>query len=68
MKTSELRPLAVDELSIKVGALKKELFDLRMQQAAGKLDKPHRMREVRRDIARMKTLMGEATRKDAVSK
>ncbi len=48
----------------KVQLLKRQLFDLRMQQAGGKLDKPHQIRQIRREIARMKTLVGEAQNKE----
>ncbi len=57
MKTSELRPLSPDELTQKLVGLKRELFDLRMQAGAGKLDKPHRVRLIRRDVARVLTLL-----------
>ncbi len=59
MKISELRELTYEELSQKQSALKKELFDLRMQAAVGKLDKPHQLRLVRRDVARLSTLLKE---------
>ena len=58
-KISELRELTHEELSQKHSALKKELFDLRMQAAVGKLDKPHQLRLVRRDVARLSTLLKE---------
>ena len=56
MKASQLRNLSEDELDLKLASLKKELFDLRMQAAGGKLDKPHRLRLVRTDVARVLTL------------
>ena len=59
IKTSELRELTSEELVQKHSALKKELFDLRMQAAVGKLDKPHQLRLVRRDVARLSTLLKE---------
>ena len=59
LKISELRELTYEELSQKHSALKKDLFDLRMQAAVGKLDKPHQLRLVRRDVARLTTLLKE---------
>lgn len=63
MKTNELRDLTVEELDQKLEETKKELFNLRIQQSTGQLEKPSRIREVRRDIARMntvKTQLGQA--------
>jgi len=48
-----------DELGAKVGELKTELFNLRFQMATGQLDNPMRLREVRKDIARSKTVLRE---------
>ncbi|WP_019589157.1 MULTISPECIES: 50S ribosomal protein L29 [unclassified Thioalkalivibrio] len=59
MKTSELRNKSDQELGSELEALYKEQFGLRMQQAVGQLSRPDRMRTVRRDIARIKTLMNE---------
>ncbi|MBI3322353.1 MAG: 50S ribosomal protein L29 [Candidatus Omnitrophica bacterium] len=57
MKVSELKELNEDELRNKLAGFKKELFDLRMDRAAGKLAKPHRMQLLRRDSARALTLL-----------
>ncbi|WP_018870675.1 MULTISPECIES: 50S ribosomal protein L29 [unclassified Thioalkalivibrio] len=59
MKTSELRNKSDQELGSELEALYKEQFGLRMQQAVGQLSRPDRMKTVRRDIARIKTLMNE---------
>lgn len=59
MKGSELRELSSAELNGKVAALKDELFKLRFQSATNNLDNPARIREVRRDIARVKTVIRE---------
>ncbi|OOC09307.1 MULTISPECIES: 50S ribosomal protein L29 [Thioalkalivibrio] len=59
MKTSELRNKSDQELGGELEALYKEQFGLRMQQAVGQLSRPDRMKTVRRDIARIKTLMNE---------
>lgn len=58
-KTVELRVKTDDELATQLNELKKEQFNLRFQTATGQLEKPARVRIVRRDIARIKTLMGE---------
>ena len=51
-----------DELASQLGELKREQFNLRFQAATNQLEKPSRVREVRRDIARIKTLQTERTR------
>lgn len=56
MKTSEIRKLSADEMDAKLAELKKELFNLRFQQAANKLDNPMRISAVKKDIARIKTV------------
>ncbi len=59
MKASELRQKSQDELNKTLSELLKEQFNLRMQQGTGQLSRPSRMNEVRKDIARIKTLMNE---------
>ncbi len=59
MKAKELRDLSFEELEHKLGELKEELFNLRFQMATGQLDNPLRMKEVRKTIARVKTVMRE---------
>jgi large subunit ribosomal protein L29 len=61
MKTSakELRDLSSDELQTKSADLKKELFNLRFQQAMGQIENPMRLRTLRRDIAKTKTVLKE---------
>ncbi len=56
---ADLRTKTDDELSAALGELKREAFNLRFQAATSQLEKPSRVREVRRDIARIKTLQGE---------
>ncbi len=68
MKATELRELSPEELAQKLAGLKRELLDLRMSAAAGKLDKPHRMKVARRQVARITTLLKEEAQKQAVSK
>ena len=62
MKIAEIKPLSVQELKEKALALEEELFNLRFQAKMGQLSNPVRMRIVRRDIARVKTLLGDKTR------
>ena len=59
MKAEDLRAKTDDELTGALGDLKKEQFNLRFQQATGQLENSRRVREVRRDIARVKTIMGQ---------
>ena len=58
-KTEDFRTKTDDELATQLNELKKEQFNLRFQTATGQLEKPARVRVVRRDIARIKTLQGE---------
>jgi len=61
MKTivKELRDLSSDELLAKAADLKKEIFNLRFQQAMGQIENPMRLRTLRRDIAKTKTVLKE---------
>ena len=59
MKANEIRNLSADELSAKLTDLKKDLFMLRMQHATNQLDNPLKLAEVKRDIARVKTIIRE---------
>ena len=59
MKIEELRKLTTEELQSKIKDSKEELFNLRFQQATGTLEKPVRLRELRKDVARMKTIIRE---------
>ena len=63
MKAEEVRAKTDDELSTALLALKKEQFNLRFQQATGQLENSVRFRFVRRDIARVKTVMRERAQK-----
>lgn len=63
MKAADLKTKSPDELKSQLAELKKEQFNLRFQKATGQMEKTHRAREVRRDIARIKTLLGEDARK-----
>ena len=57
MKASELKDLSVAELEQKLSELKQELFNLRFQHAVNQLENPMRMKAVKRDIARVKTVL-----------
>ena len=59
MKAKEIRDLSADELKQKLIDSEKELFNLRIQQASSQLEKPDRIRQVRRDIARIRTVLNE---------
>ena len=59
LKTENLRALTEDQLTDKLVALKKEQFNLRFQKATGQLEKTARVREVRRGVAKVKTLMAQ---------
>ena len=59
MKASDVRTKTPDQLNDDLGSLKKEQFNLRFQKATGQLEKTARVREVRRDIARIKTIAAQ---------
>ena len=59
MKTSEFRKMSKEDINKKITEIKTELFDLRMKQATGNLDKPHRINALRKDVARLKTVLNE---------
>ena len=59
MKVEKLRDLSTNELTRKVSDLKEELFNLRFQMATGQLDNPMKIKEIRKDIARAKTVLRE---------
>jgi large subunit ribosomal protein L29 len=58
-RTEDLRAKSDDQLSSELGDLKREAFNLRFQAATNQLERPARIKEVRRDIARIKTLQNE---------
>jgi len=65
MKSGDLRARTEDELTEQVETLGKEIFNLRFQRASGQLENTARVRQVRRDIARIKTILGERRRRAA---
>jgi large subunit ribosomal protein L29 len=58
-KAKDLRQYAAEELTQKVAALRKELFELTQKREVGQLDRPHRMRQIRREIAQIMTVKNE---------
>lgn len=61
MKTSEIRDLSLEEMHRKVSELKEELFNLRFQHEIGQLENPQRMKQTKRDIARLKTIIAQVS-------
>ena len=64
MKAKEIKNLSTEELNKKLDELKKDLFMLRMQHATNQLDNPVKIREVKHDIARVKTVLAELAASD----
>ena len=64
-KKDDLKVKTDDQLTEQLGELKREAFNLRFQAATSQLEKPSRVKEVRRDIARIKTLQSERSRSAA---
>ena len=62
MKAQELRDKTPAELDTQLGESLREQFNLRMQKGSGQLSRPSRIKQVRRDIARIKTVMNEQTK------
>ena len=62
MTTQELRDKSIDELNTRERELREQLFKLRFQRATGRMENPMKIREVKREIARIKTLLGERSR------
>lgn len=65
MKTADARHLTVDQLDDELAKLKKEQFNLRFQRATGQLENTARVRQVRRDIARVTTIAAEKRAKQS---
>ena len=59
MEIKEIRNLSAEEIMKKIESNKEELFNLRFSQATGNLEKPSRIRELRKEVARMKTIIRE---------
>ncbi len=67
MKAQELRELSVEELNKKLDDLKKDLFGLRFQHAINQLENPMRIKAVKKDIARIKTILHEIETADSAN-
>ncbi len=65
MKAAELRETTVDELRKKEQDLRKELFNLRFQQATGEIENPMRIRAIKKDIAKILTVITEKNKRKA---
>jgi large subunit ribosomal protein L29 len=65
MKSSPFKDLTVKELVAKSRDLRQELFNLRLQQATSRLEKPHRINQLRKDIARVETQISSLRNQDA---
>lgn len=65
MKIEDIRDKSVDELNEQLAGLKKEQFNLRFQKATGQLEKTSRVKEIRRDIARIETVLSEKSKSQA---
>lgn len=63
MRATELREVSEEELNKKETDMRRELFNLRFQQATGEIENPMRIRALRKDIARILTVMSEKSRK-----
>jgi large subunit ribosomal protein L29 len=59
MKTADVRAMSQDQMNDKLADLKKEQFNLRFQKATGQMEKTARVKQIRRDIARIKTIAAE---------
>ena len=64
MKAGEIRDMNIDEMEQKLSDLKEELFNLSFQHEIGQLENPQRMKETKRDIARVKTIIREVEMKN----
>ena len=64
LKNKDIRDLSTEEINKKIAEYKEELFNLRFNQATGNLEKPSRIRELRKLVARMKTILRERELKE----
>lgn len=68
MKTKEIRELSSDELSGRKRELRQEVFNLRLQQASGQMERPSRLKDIRKEVARIETILSERVNKKAAAK
>ena len=64
LKNKDIRDLSTEEINKKIAEYKEELFNLRFNQATGNLEKPSRIKELRKLVARMKTILRERELQD----
>jgi large subunit ribosomal protein L29 len=64
MKAAEIRELTSDDLRVRVRDLDDQLFRMRIQKSMGQLEAPAKIRQLRRDLARMKTILQEKERQE----
>jgi large subunit ribosomal protein L29 len=64
MKASEIKEMNLDEMQLKRGELEQELFNLRFQHEIGQLENPQRMKQIKKDIARLNTMIREVNAKN----
>lgn len=67
MKASEIREISQDEMARKLDDLKEELFNLRFQHEIGQLENSNKLKQTKRDIARIKTVLEEVTGKSIIT-
>ncbi len=68
MKISEIKNLSADELRTRKRELRQESFHLRLQQQSGQLEKPSQIREIRREVARVETVLAQKSKTEKASK
>ena len=68
MKASEIRELSLEEMQRKVDDLREELFNLNFQHEAGQLENSQKLKQTKRDVARIKTIIREVTLKQETEK
>ena len=68
MKIKEIRELSTDELSGRKRDLRQEVFNLRMQQASGQMERPSRLKDIRKEVARIETILSERANQKAAAK
>ena len=67
MKIKEIRELSSDELGGRKRELRQEVFNLRMQQASGQMERPSRIKDIRKEVARIETVLSARANKKAVA-
>lgn len=67
MKINEIRKLSTEDINKKIAEFKSELFNLRFSAATGNLEKPHRVKELRHTVARLKTVLRERESEEKIN-